>query len=80
MSFCCCCREQKLAPFLKVASAVCLWQDVDSARSSTATFEADEHRFILVSDGRLAIDYSSYGNLCDQVNLHDCGLSRPFLD
>lgn len=32
--------------------------------------------FILIRDGRLAIDYSSYGNLSDQLNLRLHGLSR----
>lgn len=32
--------------------------------------------FILIRDGRLAIDYHSYGNLSDQLNLHLRSLSR----
>lgn len=36
--------------------------------------------FILIRDARLAIDYSSYGNLSDQLNLRLRSLSHLSLD
>lgn len=36
--------------------------------------------FILIRDGRLAIDYRSYGNLSDQLNLRLHSLSHLSLD
>lgn len=44
-------------------------------RGLTAIFNK-MHPFILIRDGRLAIDYSSYGNLSDQLNLRLHSLSQ----
>lgn len=35
----------------------------------TTVFNTEMHPFILIRDARLAIDYHSYGNLSDQLNL-----------
>lgn len=46
----------------------------------TAVLNKEMRPFILVRDGRLAIDYGSYGNLSDQLNFHLHSLSHLSLN
>ena len=42
----------------------------------TTVYNTEVHLFILIRDGRLAIDYHSYGNLSKEQNLHLHSLSH----
>lgn len=42
----------------------------------TTVSNKEMHPFILIRDGRLAIDYRSYGNFSDQLNLRPRSLSH----
>lgn len=66
-----------IAFYLSVGKA----DDSSSLQSGLTTVLNKEMRsFILIRDGRLAIDYSSYGNLSDQLNLRLRSLSHLSLN
>lgn len=86
-STCDCCTETKSLSELSAGFYNCFYLSVAKAeihslcgKGLTTVFTTEMHPFILISDGRLAIDYSSYGNLSDHQNLCLHSLSHLSLD